>query len=104
MTVTVRKYKRGGWEVDIRIISPRGVELRERRRAPVSTKDQALRWGRARESLLLSQTEMVLSQKEVARFRDFAEEFMATYVRSNNKPSERASKRDALEHDRQPAA
>lgn len=48
MTVKVRPYKRSkreGWEVDICVNLPNGEEVRERRRAPVSTKSQAQRWG-----------------------------------------------------------
>ena len=34
MSVTIRKYKRGGWEVDIRVTLPDDTEHRQRRRAP----------------------------------------------------------------------
>jgi len=48
MSVTVRRYKRGGWEVDIRTVLPDGTTLRERRKAPVSSKSGAKRWGENR--------------------------------------------------------
>jgi hypothetical protein len=36
MSVTIRPYRRGGWEVDIRVVAPDGSrESRERKRAPV---------------------------------------------------------------------
>jgi len=43
MSVIVRPYRRGGWEVDIRLTLPDNSEHRERRKAPVSTKTAALR-------------------------------------------------------------
>ena len=49
MSVIVRPYRRGGWEVDIRLVLPDNSEHRERRKAPVGTKSAAQRWGEARE-------------------------------------------------------
>ena len=34
MSVKVRPYRRGGWEVDVRVQLPNGRERRERKRAP----------------------------------------------------------------------
>ena len=53
MSVTIRPYRRGGWEVDVRVVLPDGRRRRERKRAPVSSKTAALRWGQARERELL---------------------------------------------------
>ncbi len=55
MTVKVRPYKRGGWEVDIMLTIPDRPKVRERRRAPVSTKSAAKRWGQERERQLIHQ-------------------------------------------------
>ena len=55
MSVKIRPYINGGLEVDIRIEFPDGTHLRERRKAQVSSKSGAERWGRAREAVLLSQ-------------------------------------------------
>ena len=49
MSVTVRPYRRGGWEVDIRVELPDHTEHRQRRRSRVSSKSAAQRWGEARE-------------------------------------------------------
>src|SRR4029453_2335363 len=49
MSVKVRPYRRGGWEVDIRVRLTDGAEGRERKRAPASSRSAALRWGEARE-------------------------------------------------------
>lgn len=39
MSVTIRPYRRGGWEVDIRVVAPDGLrEIRERKRAPTSAR------------------------------------------------------------------
>lgn len=53
MTVTVRPYKRGGWEVDIVLTFPGRPKVRERRKAPVPTKSAAKRWGEDRERQLI---------------------------------------------------
>ena len=55
MSVTVRKYKRGGWEVDIRGDLPDGRTYRERRKSPVTSKSGSKRWGEARERKLLEE-------------------------------------------------
>ena len=53
MSVTVRPYRRGGWEVDIRVVTPDGArQLRERRRAPMSARSAAVRWAEGRERVL----------------------------------------------------
>ena len=41
MSVRVRPYRRGGWEVDIRVVLPDDSEHRERRKAPVSSRSAA---------------------------------------------------------------
>src|SRR5262249_1575026 len=42
-------------------------------------------------------------KKEVPTFDAFADEFMETYAKANNKPSERESKRSILQHHLRPA-
>jgi len=53
MTVKVRPYKRGGWEVDTMLTVPGRQKIRERRKAPVGTKSAAKRWGEDRERQLI---------------------------------------------------
>ena len=48
MSVKVRPYRNGGWEVDIQFRLPDGRRYRERCKAPVETKSGALRWGSSR--------------------------------------------------------
>src|ERR1700730_12223872 len=45
MSVTVRPYRRGGWEVDITFRLPNGSRHRERNKAPATSKSAAQRWG-----------------------------------------------------------
>ena len=54
MTVKIRPYRKGGWEIDIMIRLDNGERYRERRKAPVSSKSGALRWGQQRERHLLT--------------------------------------------------
>ncbi|MFN7913723.1 MAG: tyrosine-type recombinase/integrase [Vicinamibacterales bacterium] len=97
MSVTVRPYKRGGWEVDIRVVLPDDTAYRERRRAPVSTKAAAVRWGEERERHRYHQlthpepaTEI---EKEVPTLTEFAPRFLDGHARANRqKPSGVAAK------------
>jgi len=41
MSVTIRPYVNGGWEVDIRVELPDGTVIRERKKAPSSSKTAA---------------------------------------------------------------
>ncbi len=90
MSVTVRPYRRGGWEVDVRVVLPDGRLRRERKRAPVSSKSAARRWGQAREGALLIHRPAALKQprKEVPTLQEFAPRFLDGYARANRqKPS-----------------
>lgn len=53
MTVTVRPYKRGGWEVDIVLTFPGRPKIRERKKCPLPTKAAAKQWGELRERQLI---------------------------------------------------
>src|SRR5215210_2572147 len=61
MSVTIRPYRGGGWEVDIRVVSPDGTRhKRERKHAPISSRTAVGRWAAARELVLF---ERLLSAK-----------------------------------------
>ncbi len=95
MSVRVTPYRRGGWEVDVRVVLPDGRRRRDRRKAPVSSKSAARRWGQARERELLMYPAVVLPQprKEVPTLADFAGRFLDGYARANQqKPSGIAAK------------
>ena len=53
MSVTVRPYVNGGWEVDIRVQLPDGSVIRERKRAAASSKQAAQKCAESRERVLL---------------------------------------------------
>ncbi len=97
MSVIVRPYRRGGWEVDIRLVLPDNSEHRERRKAPVSTKNAAQRWGEAREREwyrdLSNPRQPAEQPKEVPTFEEFWPRFLDGYARANRqKPSGIAAK------------
>lgn len=95
MSVKVRPYKRGGWEVDITLVLPDDTRIRERRKAPVSTKSAALRWAQARERELFQNPRK--QRKEIPTLNEFAPEFLEGYAIANRqKPSGIASKETIL--------
>ena len=53
MSVTLRPYRSGGWEVDITIRLPDGSPYRERKRGSCFSKSAAHRWAQDRERYLL---------------------------------------------------
>ena len=83
--VTVRPYRRGGWEVDVRIEWPDGGLTRQRRKAPVSTKNEAVRWGRQREQHLLQHrpSETTRTHREVPTLTEFSPRFIKDYAEAN---------------------
>jgi hypothetical protein len=100
MSVTLRPYRRGGWEVDIRVVAPDGVrQIRERKHAPVSSRTAALRWGQARERELFERliNPARAARKEPPTLREFAPQFMEGHARANRqKPSSIRAKDMAL--------
>ncbi len=96
MSVKVRPYRRGGWEVDILALLPDGTRIRERRRAPGSSRSAALRWGQARERELVVHG-LPQPKKEVPTLQEFVPRFLDGYARANRqKPSGIAAKETAL--------
>ena len=90
--VKVRPYRRGGWEVDIRVRLPDGKVHRERTRSSASSRSVALRYGEARARELLLQG-VPKRREEVPTFSEFWPRFMDGYVRANRlKPSGVAAK------------
>jgi len=85
MTVKLRLYKRGGWEVDIQLVGPDGRSLRLRRKAPTKSKSEAKRWGDALERHEMSRliAPAPASGKEVPTVSDFAPRYLDGYVKAN---------------------
>jgi hypothetical protein len=98
MSIRVRPYRNGGWEVDIRVITPDGArQLRERKRATMSSKSAALRWAEGRERVLferlMNPPQSHQPRKEVPTLRAFAPRFLDGHARANRqKPSGIAAK------------
>jgi integrase len=87
MSVTVRPYRRGGWEVDITFRLPNGLRHRERSKAPVAAKSAAQRWGQDRQRHLL-QYGVSQRKQEVPTLGSFAVRFVDGHARANRyKPS-----------------
>jgi integrase len=92
MSVIVRPYRRGGWEIDIQITLPDGTSVRERRKSPLSSKAAATRWGKARERELFH-SGLHRPQKEVPTIQEFWPRFLEGHARANRqKPSGIAAK------------
>lgn len=87
MSVTLRPYRSGGWEVDITIRLPTGSQYRERKRASRFSKSAAQRWAQDRERYLL-QHGPPATHKEVSTLEAFAPRFVDGHARANrHKPS-----------------
>ncbi len=95
MSVKVRPYKRGGWEVDIRCMLPDGTEIRERKKSRVSSKQGSVRWGRARESELLVQ-QQPKPRKEVPTLARFASRFLEHHCRANRQKASGIQRKESI--------
>jgi len=98
MSVRVRPYRGGGYQVDIRFMQPDGTPFRDRRKYPVSSKSGSLRWGQDRErELLLRGPAPRSSIREVPTLDSFAPRFLEGYAKANRqKPSGIAAKETIL--------
>ena len=101
MSVTIRPYINGGWEVDIRVELPDGTLVRERKKAPSTSKTAAQRWAEARERVLLVHGKPKSTKQEVTQdtptLREFAPRFVDGYAKANRlKPSGIAAKKTVL--------
>jgi len=87
MSVKVRRFRTGGWEVDITFRLPNGSIHRERKKAPVTSRSGAQRWGEDRERHLL-QHGVAEPRKEVLTVEAFVPRFLDGHPRANrHKPS-----------------
>jgi integrase len=96
MSVKVRPYRRGGWEVDVRVRLPDGAERRARKKTPCTSRSAAARWGEGLERELLNQRPQQ-PRKEVPTLEEFAPRFVDGHARANRqKPSGIAGKETIL--------
>ncbi len=100
MSVKIRPYKDGPeWEVDIRVELPDGTMKRERRKAPMLAKSDALRWGQAREREILRRDPTQWQKEVVPTLAEFVPRFLSGYAEANRqKPSGIAAKRTILDN------
>ncbi len=86
MSVKVRPFRgrQGEWEVDIRFEWPDGGEYRERKKAPVTSKSGAQRWGEQRERELLTRGRTVVeaahNKEEKTKKTPTLKEWQQTYL------------------------
>ena len=101
MSVTIRPYVNGGWEVDIRVELPDGSIIRERKKSPSSARAAAQRWGEARERVLLVDGKPKRAPEEevpeIPTLKEFAPRFVDGYAKANRlKPSGIEGKQSVL--------
>jgi integrase len=99
MSVTIRPYRRGGWEADIRLRLPNGRRYRERGKAPGTSRSAAQRWAEDRERHVLLHGPQIKHQsaKEVPTLKEFAARFLEEHAVANRqKPSGIAAKESIL--------
>jgi integrase len=103
MSVTIRPYRKGGWEIDVSVVTPDGKRrARERKLSPLASKTAALRWAEGRERLLFQrlvnpELDQPKKKKEVPTLQTFAPRFIEGHAVANRlKPSSIASKQASL--------
>jgi len=110
MSVKVRPHRRGGWDVDIRVLLVTGERHRERRKLNARYSHKTAReWGerrerellrdglRVREAMPAPSPPLPAAEKEVPTLREFAPRFIDHYARANRqKPSGIAAKETIL--------
>jgi len=97
MSVKLRQRRKGGWEIDVRVVSPDGTRhARARKRSPLASRSDALRWAEGLERVMfqrLMDSAQHTPRKEAETLRAFAPRFMDGHARANRqKPSGIAAK------------
>jgi hypothetical protein len=97
MSVKLRQRRKGGWEIDVRVVSPDGTRhARMRKRSPLASRSDALRWAEGLERVMfqrLMDPAQQTPRKEAPTLRAFAPRFMDGHARANRqKPSGIAAK------------
>jgi integrase len=97
MSVAVRKFKRGGWEVDIIVRQPDGSKLRDRTVVSLSSKTAARRWGEERERLIAINGKH--EREEVPTLAEFAPRYIEQHAKANRqKHSTIIQKQRVIDH------
>jgi integrase len=95
MSVKIRPYRKGGYEVDIMIRQADGTTYRERRKSPYTAKSATTHWARERERYLVmhgttpaDRSAAGSDKKEVPTLAEFAPRYIEGYSKANgHKPS-----------------
>ena len=96
MSIKLRRYRRGGWEVDIQILLPNGKRHRARLKCPASSRSGARRWAEQRERHLISHGTQA-RKEEVPTLEQFKPRFIQDHCKANKqKPSGIESKEYAF--------
>ena len=96
MSVKIRKYKNGGWEVDVRVRFANGARGRLRKKGPCSSKTDNCRFGEQLEREMFARGPDK-PRRESPTLREFAPRFLEQYARANQqKPSGIAAKETIL--------
>jgi integrase len=98
--MTVKRDRNGRWRYRKVVKMPDGSTVRISGTPTINTK---LETERAERDHIERTLHPPAQPKEVPTFNQFADEFMATYVRNNNKPSEQEAKRSMFEQHLRPA-
>src|SRR6476659_5648560 len=101
MSVKIRPYRNGGWEVDIVVKLPSGEVIRERKKSPVTSKSGTQRWAQEREMYLLlhrpEETKPEQPKVEAPTLAEFAPRFIEGHAKANRqKPSSIYAKQSIL--------
>ena len=97
MSIKIRPYRKGGYEVDIVIRLPNGQTHRERRKSPFAAKSATASWAKERERYLLVHglTPKQAPRKEVPTLAEFVPRYIEGYCKANGqKPSTIDTKQD----------
>ena len=115
MTVRVRPYKRGGWEVDITLTIPGRPRIRDRKKSPVTGKSAAKRWGEERERQLIQHYTSKdpsddgddrpnVATKEVPTLAQFIPRYMEGHCKANRlRPASIQSRQESFRNHLVPA-
>ncbi len=97
MSVAVRKFKRGGYEVDVIVRQPDGSKLRDRTVVSLSSKTAARRWGEERERLIAINGKH--EREEVPTLAEFAPRYIEQHAKANRqKHSTIIQKQRVIDH------
>lgn len=96
MSVKIRPYKNGGFEVDVIVQYPDGSTYRERKKAPVPSKSGARRWGEARERELFLAGPKQKEKKNVPTLSEFAPRYIDGHARANRQKASSVEAKESI--------